>query len=129
MLRGVTMRDVEETRQQTVELIQDIQQSKAEVQHLCRDLRRQIWENKKLLDNHMLSQAERVEIEDILFENMEMLKETEDSLARHDENIADLRYSLQRLDVATESENTAAILFGAFITVAVIAFVMYLLLR
>ena len=121
------MSDIDETRQQTVDLIQEIQHAKAEAQDLCKGLRRQIWENKKILDGPALSPATRENIEDALFEYMKMLNQSEESIARHDESIADLRYSLQRLDTASDNENTAVILFGVLIFLCVIAFVLYLL--
>ena len=120
------MSEIEYTRQQTLRNIEEARQLKSETQELCEDIRQTIWRIKRLLEDPSLEDAQRVEYEDLMFERLQALKSMEEEIERLDDVIDDGQYSLQRLDTATDNENTATIVFGALIAIAIIGFLLFI---
>ena len=122
------MSENDELREEIREAIQEHRTAKAELQELGHELRRNLWDIKKRLDEPTLDDATRAWLEDQAFEHVEALKRNEEAIANTDEGIADLQQSATSLEVV-ESRSDSAVILGVLIFIVLLIFILWALFR
>ena len=106
------------------ELVRDLLQSKRNIQDSQRIFRRVVWDCRRELENANLTQGERLDLEDQVFDAMEKLKSCDETIADVDQSLVDLSRAREQGDRADNTEMALVVIGVAFLLVLLLYFLL-----